>query len=547
VRLIARRDLEVAVDGAVVTLAAGDELARAVSDRLRLVVPELVDLELVAGSSAERLQVSVGAARQRLWDACAAAGVTDAEEAERVAALRREHLAAVQRRDAELARELDGGSPAELRTALAGAEDRLRALAGRLDAAEPPAGGLAAAREAVLAARSDAEQAAERLAATRVALDAHARDLHELRTRVEVAAAGLAARQHDLVRADRLLASLRTEQGEDGALADLLTAAEHREQAADRTLAAATDALAALDPAAVELEASSARAALAALDHETGDLRTEQATLRERLRLGGEDGLGERVQDAADRLEQAQADHRRTTRRAAAARLLHAELTRAREEAYQAYRAPLCELITRDARAVFGASLEVALDEELRIVGRTLDGVTLPFDALSAGAREQLAILAGLAAAQLAGRDGVPFVIDDALGSTDPTRLERLGEVLGGTADAQVIVLTCVADRFRAVRGAHVVQLGDRSTASTTAAPPPPAIPAAGPVAGGAARRSSEVARGSRRPKDGVAPPRQGRDRARAPDGEPRERAARHADAVRPPEAAALTLDLGLP
>jgi hypothetical protein len=166
---------------------------------------------------------------------------------------------------------------------------------------------------------------------------------------------------------------------------------------------------------------------------------------------------------------------------------------------------------------------------------------------LSAGAREQLAILAGLAAAQLAGSDGVPFVIDDALGYTDPARLERLGEVLGGTADAQVIVLTCVADRFRAVRGARVVQLGDRTTASTTAAPPPPAIPAAGPVAGGAARRSSEVARGSRRPKDGVAPPRQGRDRARASDVEPRERAARHADAVRPPEAAALTLDLGLP
>jgi uncharacterized protein YhaN len=53
----------------------------------------------------------------------------------------------------------------------------------------------------------------------------------------------------------------------------------------------------------------------------------------------------------------------------------------------------------------------------------------------------------------------VPFVLDDALGYTDPDRLERIGALLGRTTDAQVIVLTCVADRFRHVGGARTVRL----------------------------------------------------------------------------------------
>jgi hypothetical protein len=536
-RLLARRDLEVAVDGTLVTLTAGEELNRTVAEGLRVAVPELADLELLAGGSADRLRAAVTTARQRLRAACADAGVTDLADAERLAADRREHLAAVQRRDADLARELEGSSVAELRAALAQADDRLHERSERLGTFESPADELPVARQTVLTARTDADHAAQRLGAARAARDTDARELHELRTRVEVADAGLASRQQDLGRVERLLAAHRAEVGDDVTLAANLDAAERREHAAARDLAAATEALAALDPGAVEQEVSEARAALAALDQQLADLRTDQATLRERLRLEGEDGLGELAQVAAERLQQARIDHRRTTRRAAAARLLRTELTRAREEAYQAYRAPLCELITRDARAVFGASLEVELDEELRIVGRTLDGVTLPFDALSAGAREQLAILAGLAAAQLAGGDGVPFVIDDALGSSDPTRIERLGEVLSRTDGAQVIVLTCVADRFRPVRGAQVVQLGDRSTATAASATPLPAV---------ATRRLSEDGRRRRRPTDEVAPPRLARDRVRATDGEPRERGTRHATPDHAPEVAALTLDLEL-
>jgi hypothetical protein len=562
-RLVARRHLEVEVDGEVVALTVGDTLSRTVTERLRVAVPELAELELLAGSSAERLQSAVDAARQQHREVCAAAGVADAEEAEQLVAHQREHQRTLQRCESDLARELDGATAASLHAALTEVQERAGALASRLAGVALPAGGVAAAREAVLTARAEADEAAARAAAAQAAQEEHARDLQALRTQVEVAEAGLAACRQEEERLVQQLAVQRAEDGDDD-LGAALAVAEQRELAAARTLAAAEAALQELVPAAVERREAEARLALETLDRDLADLRADQATLRERLRLGGEDGLGERVQQAADRLEQARVDHRRTTRRATAAQLLHSELTRARDEAYLTYRAPLRTLITRSARAVFGASVEVELDEDLCIVGRTLDGVTLPWDQLSAGAREQLAILAGLAAAQLAGRDGVPFVIDDALGYTDPARLERLGAVLDGTADAQVIVLTCVADRFHAVRGARVVQLGDRTTATVTvpAVPPavtPPAVtppamaePATLPLplpaaeqAPAATVRSTDPPRGRRRPKEGVGPPRQGRERARAVEGQARERGERPPDTPRTPEAAALTLDLG--
>jgi hypothetical protein len=154
----------------------------------------------------------------------------------------------------------------------------------------------------------------------------------------------------------------------------------------------------------------------------------------------------------------------RLRRRARAAATLRQALEDARDAAYAAYREPLRDRIVRAGRVVFGASLDVTLDDELRVVERHLGGTTLPWDQLSAGAREQLSILTAIAAADLAGAGedgGVPLVLDDALGFTDPERLERLCAVLGRVRGPQVIVLTCVGDRFRAIGDATVVRLRD--------------------------------------------------------------------------------------
>jgi uncharacterized protein YhaN len=110
---------------------------------------------------------------------------------------------------------------------------------------------------------------------------------------------------------------------------------------------------------------------------------------------------------------------------------------------------------------VFGSTFEVDVDSDLRIRSRTVDNVTVPYESLSGGTKEQLGILARLAGAALVAKeDTVPVVVDDALGFTDPDRLAKMGEVFDTIgAHGQLIVLTCSPDRYDGVRGAHRIDL----------------------------------------------------------------------------------------
>jgi hypothetical protein len=78
----------------------------------------------------------------------------------------------------------------------------------------------------------------------------------------------------------------------------------------------------------------------------------------------------------------------------------------------------------------------------------------------------------------------VPVVIDDALGYSDPDRLERLGAVLAEAGrDAQVLVLTCVPERYRAVGTAKAVRLEPMATRGGATGPAPTDLPPVGPAA----------------------------------------------------------------
>jgi uncharacterized protein YhaN len=123
---------------------------------------------------------------------------------------------------------------------------------------------------------------------------------------------------------------------------------------------------------------------------------------------------------------------------------------------------PLAERIDRLGRIVFGPDFAIEIDEELTMIARTLARQTVPFEHLSVGAREQLGILARLAAAQLVSQHGgVPLILDDTLGYTDPQRLRTMSAVIAQAGrDCQVIVLTCTPGRFSLVGDAQVVRLG---------------------------------------------------------------------------------------
>ncbi|MFT5204624.1 MAG: hypothetical protein ACI9C1_004035, partial [Candidatus Aldehydirespiratoraceae bacterium] len=147
--------------------------------------------------------------------------------------------------------------------------------------------------------------------------------------------------------------------------------------------------------------------------------------------------------------------------RAVAAKLLYDTFAARRAEAHHRYVAPFRERIEQLGRLVFDSDFEVELDDELRIARRTLNGITLDFADLSTGTREQLGMISRLACASIVAADGgAPVIFDDALGWSDPRRLDRMGAVISMAGrSCQIIVLTCTPGRYESVGNASVIQL----------------------------------------------------------------------------------------
>jgi hypothetical protein len=179
------------------------------------------------------------------------------------------------------------------------------------------------------------------------------------------------------------------------------------------------------------------------------------------LRVYGTEGRKGRLDAAEAGREHANGEWAGAGRRARATQLLRAVILRHRDDTRLRYVEPFRAEIHRLGRIVFGESFEVEIDSSLRVCSRTLAGRTVLYESLSGGAKEQLGIVARLAAAALvAKQDSVPVIIDDALGFTDSHRLAKMGAVFDAVgSDAQVLVLTCSPRRYDSVEGAHHIEL----------------------------------------------------------------------------------------
>jgi len=213
------------------------------------------------------------------------------------------------------------------------------------------------------------------------------------------------------------------------------------------------------DAVAEELEAASDVAAVVADRQE--DLGEQLRDVAAQLKVFGSEGRQGRLDAAEAEAEHAEAVHGRLRRRSNAASLLRSVMTRHRDAARLRYVDPFRREVERLGRIVFGGDFEVEIDGELNICSRTLAGRTVPYDSLSGGAKEQLGVVARLAGAALVAKeDGVPVVIDDALGFTDAVRLTKMGEVFNAFGgDGQVIVLTCNPERYATIADARHVEL----------------------------------------------------------------------------------------
>lgn len=167
---------------------------------------------------------------------------------------------------------------------------------------------------------------------------------------------------------------------------------------------------------------------------------------------------------AAGRLQQAVAEEETAARlrdsvrrRAAAAARLRDVVKRHHQAARSRYAQPFADELTALSKTVFGPEVDFSLSDDLAVRQRSIGEVTVPLASLSGGAKEQLAILTRFAVASLISRGtsgegegaSMPVVVDDALGSTDPTRLRRMGALFDRMGRSnQVIVLTCFPQRY---------------------------------------------------------------------------------------------------
>jgi uncharacterized protein YhaN len=217
------------------------------------------------------------------------------------------------------------------------------------------------------------------------------------------------------------------------------------------------------NPELTKTLADNAAATLARAREELQQAQQDLAVVNDRLAQAQANGRFEEMETAQRVLAEAEAELTATTTRAQAAALLWSSLNKHRDAARVAYVRPLKAAIERLGSIVFGSSFEVTIDDDWTIAARTLAGKTLPFEDLSVGTREQLGILTRLAAAQIvSSQGGVPLIIDDALGFSDPRRLESMGAAIAAAGrDAQIIILTCTPGRFMHVGNARVVKFSD--------------------------------------------------------------------------------------
>ncbi|MGH3626578.1 MAG: hypothetical protein ACRDRL_03940, partial [Sciscionella sp.] len=452
-------------------------------------IPGVLRLRVLPGAGERHPFEAKREADNLLRELCERAGVADVGAAREMNQRLRtaEHDSAEAHEVVQLA--LSGLTAEEL-------EERFTTLTARIQTYQQQRGAEPALPPDIDSAVTAEHIARERLGAVQTQLTACAelrderRDLAaKLREDAAVREATITAMCAEHEHLQEQLATARDRVG-DHLVAEDLAYAEERVTLAERELTSLEETLAALDPEILKIRLDNARQVNDRMIREGEEHDRELNLLTGRLEMAGTEGRQDSLDAAESAAASAESEYRGLHLRAQAAQLLYQTMTEHREEAKRSYVAPFRIKLEQLGRIVFGPDLRLEVDGDLRIVSRTVDGVTIGYENLSTGAQEQLCLISRLACASLVDpAHGVPVIIDDALGHSDPQRLEHLGAVFAASAGStQIIVLTCVPERFRGIGSAHVIPLTkstqpartelDATTATASAPAPDPVAPA---------------------------------------------------------------------
>jgi len=456
----ALREVTLRIGSESLALSEGQADERPIAGELEILVGDYARIVVIPGGDARLLGSELADARENLAHLCRSAHVSDLADARRQ---HRERNSAEEIRSGEVKRRSENLRDLTLEEMAAKVERLESATASyrssRIQGTPLPDGLSAAQRIA-----ADASAALDDLREAIARHELHLESVKKTRQERLLDQSGLAERQkasqQELDDALKRLDDARREAPDQ----DLARAADSADADADAARNLHDEAARALElenPGAQEVLLSNKKAANERTTKEIRGHEDDLNAVEARLEVRGEEGLQRLLDEAVTRQVALRHEKEQRDARAAAAKLLHATMNRHRDAAKQRYLTPFRERIEGLARVVFGPELEVELDDDLRIARRTLDGKTLDWAQLSIGAREQLAMIARLACAAIVSDDGgVPVIFDDALGNTDPGRLERMGAVLSmATAGSQVVILTCMPDRYRHVGNAAVTRI----------------------------------------------------------------------------------------
>lgn len=255
--------------------------------------------------------------------------------------------------------------------------------------------------------------------------------------------------------------------GDESARAQVFQTLTLQKSTAEQQLAATRHTLAALEPQ--HLESDQARherswKSQTELRQQAHDRRTAAAAL---LRHDGSSDPAAALALAEARHRQAQQHRQALERQARAIRRLHELILQEQQVLADQFTRPLADRVTGYLQRLFGQDVQVQVgmkDHSFESLSLSRQGGSaFAFDALSQGAREQIAAAFRLAMAEILAEshDGsLPVVFDDAFAHSDPARVQSLQRMLDLAASRglQILLLTCTPAEYAAL-GAKDVRL----------------------------------------------------------------------------------------
>ncbi|GAA1873756.1 AAA family ATPase [Brevibacterium marinum] len=444
----------VSVDGT--ELGEGSAGEFAVVRDIRITIDGITDITVRPGVSPVELDKAVTSAKRAFEAELERLDVDSVAQARERADARADAEAVRAEAESTLAVLLGQDRREDLEAAFA----RAQQIVGTEDDEQPDSARLGDLEAAATKAEQTADDAQAEVEAARVELERTRTSRDDARVETVRAQTSLQEAETQHERLTNSLAHAR-EADSDADLAEAVDVAGARVSKVKSQVDEARVVYQAADPDTLDLKLQNARNLVGSKETQREEVRQEVDRLSALIDDRASEGIYEKLADAEETMESARRKQARLERQAQAIALLRTTVFKYKEEAQRQYVAPFKEQIERLGRLVFGAGLSVEVSEDLEIVSRTLNQRTVPFESLSGGTREQLALIGRLAVATLVDSDsGAPVVLDDAFGFADAERLNALNVILGTVGqNAQVILLTCQPDRFARLGGAKTVSL----------------------------------------------------------------------------------------